>query len=93
MTTTEATALLATFLGRDRDYALAQGLTGDQVEAAERAIMAAIRHGRDWSWHAAELALARAYSALGSVPPEGGTGYAWHCGQHPIQIALREVME
>jgi hypothetical protein len=65
------------------------GYTWSQLDAAGAAIGTAKRAGRDWRWSDAEAALGRAYAALGAVNP--GSGYAWHCGQHPLQTAIDAI--
>lgn len=63
----------------------------DQEERAREACARAYRHGRDWNWRAAELALDAAYAALGAANP--GSGYAWHTGAHPLCTAIAEERE
>ena len=78
MTIADATAVLAELY-----------VTGYAVGVAERRALKhlyrAAGHGREWEWSAAESALDAAYRALKSHNPS--TGYAWHCGLHPIQTA------
>jgi len=62
-----------------------------QVQAV-RALRQADDAGRAWKWGRAETALARAYRALGARPPAGATGYDWHRGQHPLQVAMRRQL-
>lgn len=79
MTTDQATERLAEIevLG-DEDW---NSLT-------ERALQAAVRAGKDWRWDDAERWIARAYRLLGAEPPAGHGGYAWHCGAHPLSLAI-----
>lgn len=53
-------------------------------ERVEVCMTRAVECGRNWSWTDAEKAIDKAYALLGASNP--GTGYAWHTGQHPIQI-------
>jgi hypothetical protein len=59
---------------------------------AEPHLMAALRAGRDWRWLDAECAIRAAYRALGAEPADG-TGYAWHCGRHPLSHAIAAERE
>ena len=82
MTIADATAVLAELY-----------VTGYAVGTAERSALKhlywAAGNGREWEWSAAERELDSAYRALGAWNP--ATGYAWHCGLHPIQIAADEL--
>ncbi len=61
-------------------------MEADQDEPISRAIAAAHQAGLAWDWSMAEQALDRAYRIVGARNP--ATGYAWHCGRHPLQAAL-----
>lgn len=62
----------------------------DAVQAsAVRALRQADAAGRAWT--RSTKALARAYLALGATPPAGATGYDWHRGAHPLQVAMRQL--
>lgn len=64
----------------------------DAVQAsAVRALRQADDAGRAWKWARSTKALARAYRALGATPPAGATGYDWHRGAHPLQVAMRQL--
>lgn len=76
MTTNEATQKLAEYhaLGGFSDAAMA-------IREAEAC-------GREWDWSGAQASIGRAYRLLGAEPPNA-TGYDWHCGAHPIQLAAQ----
>jgi hypothetical protein len=79
MSTTEITAMIAT--------AEANGMIHDQYSE-----MAKIHQlAREWKWEEVESALDSLYASLGGENP--GTGYDYHKGQHPLQIAIREEEE
>ena len=59
------------------------------LNASQRALERAWTAGQDWSWTAAEVALDLAYEAMGGC--NEGSGYDWHCGRHPIQVAARDL--
>jgi hypothetical protein len=88
--TTQATELLAHILDHGAD------IRSDREYSAASCLDAACRHGRAGNWSQAKVALDAAYHALGAWPSPG-TGYDWHCGSHPIQVAAaradRELRE
>jgi hypothetical protein len=43
-----------------------------------------------WKWDEVEKALDAIYAEMGGENP--GTGYDYHTGKHPLQIAVREEM-
>lgn len=79
MSTSEATKILA---GKARSGGL------DDV-AWE--VKQAIECGNAWKWEAAKGHLDEAYRLLGAEP-DPASGYDWHCGRHPIQQAMGELV-
>lgn len=87
MTTEKATSILADWL--HIGYA-----DIDDMETCVRvnSLMAsAVSHGRDWNWGAAGKNIHAAYRALGAKP--AGSGYEWHCGEHPVQIEAKKMSD
>ncbi len=85
MSTADATALLADFTVFGSAF-----INGKKVFPrfeTERHLEAAQAHGRAWAWDDAQAALASVYQSIGSEPPQAG-GYDWHCGQHPLSLAI-----
>lgn len=85
MNTEKATLILADWLNTGT-IDISSMTTCDEVYGL---MAAAVNQGREWNWSAAEKHLHNAYRVLGAEPV--GTGYQWHCGQHPIQIAAKEL--
>ena len=75
MTTTQITAMIA--------QAESLGMIHDQYAAMHNIHQLA----RAWEWEEVESALDALYASLGGENP--ATGYAYHQGQHPLQIATR----
>ena len=69
------------------------GTMGAPIEVCQRVyayLAAAVAQGEAWNWGQAEKNLRAAYRCLGAEPV--GTGYDWHCGRHPIQIAAKNIV-
>lgn len=60
-------------------------ITQTQIDRASLALRGLNEQARAWNWGNVEHKLDRAYRALGSENP--GTGYDYHCGNHPLQTA------
>jgi len=90
MTTAQATVRLGYILDHGGDL-------WDEAESrADGNLRVARAHGKASNWSKAKAALDHAYRALGAEP-DPATGYDWHCGSHPVQIAAaradREMRE
>jgi hypothetical protein len=63
-------------------------ITQTQIDRASLALRGITEQARAWNWGNVEHKLDCAYAALGSKNP--GTGYDYHCGNHPVEIAATE---
>lgn len=67
---------------------LPHGMTWARVDQAADAVAQACGYGRNWHWDEAYTALRRAYGLLGAeYPAQNASGYDWHLGRHPVQVA------
>jgi hypothetical protein len=81
MTIEKATLILADWLNTGTIDMSSQRV----CEQVYGLMAAAVAQGEAWNWTAAEKHLHKAYQVLGALPI--GSGYDWHKGCHPIQIA------
>ncbi len=56
-----------------------------------------LANARAWNWTAVSRGIESAYAALGAVAPACGSGeghssgYAFHCGEHPLSQAMADA--